>query len=67
MAATQSAQDRMGRAREVLAKAEAAYAEAEQRLGRAQERGWDVGILRERLRDLRTRLDEIDGEARQAA
>ena len=53
--------------REVQGKAEQAYSEAERRLIRAQEGGWQVGILSERLRDLRNRLEDIEGEARQAA
>ncbi len=66
LAATEYAQGRVDRAREVRAKGGKAGAQAERRLQEAQERGWDVGILRERLRDLRKRMDEIEGEAKAA-
>jgi hypothetical protein len=65
--ATESAQGRLDRAHEMQAKAEQAYSEAERRLVEARERGWEIGILREHLRDLRNRLDDNEGEARKAA
>ncbi len=62
VAVTESELGHLDRVREVRAKAETAYLEAERRLADARERGWEVNILRERLRDLRNRLEEIASE-----
>jgi hypothetical protein len=67
LAATEYAQGRVDRAREIRAKAEQACAEAERRFMQAKEHGWDVGELGARLRELRECLKDTEGEARNAA